>query len=76
MRMRLAEPQLMKLAGFTLTAKQILEDGRLHLIPISLSIIFQRRHPPSRFSAIDNYSVYDNALSVRYPLETEKFLKE
>jgi len=73
MRTWLQKPELMRLAGFTCAAKQVLEADGLQLILLSLSIIIQHRHPPSSFSAVDNYSIYDNVLFAEYPLETKTF---
>ncbi|GEM_PF-4367863 len=76
MRTWLLKPEPIKSAGFTFATVQILEADGLQLMLLSLFIFLQRRHLPSRISAIDNYRIYDNGLSVKYPLETKRFLKQ
>jgi len=76
MRTWLLKPGPIKSAGFTFATVQILEADGLQLMLLSLFIFLQRRHLPSRISAIDNYRIYDNGLSVKYPLETKRFLKQ
>lgn len=76
MRTWLLKPEPIESAGFTFAIVQILEADGLQLMLLSLFIFLQRRHLPSRFSAIDNYCIYSNVLSVKYPLETKTFLKQ